>query len=164
MGGNKSRLHVIARQIWDLLEEHNAFLTAVYVASKDNIADQFTRGFTKANKRYLDLEAKLDPLIFDRHIHYAGPFVPQIDWFASNVNTQLPRFGAWKEGIERAEFLDAFSHDWSIDCGYMFPPVGLIPKVLRKISEEKAKIVLVHPDWPSGALWAPTLKSKVFYI
>lgn len=160
MGGNKPRLHQIARKIWDLLEEHNAFLTAVYVASKDNVADQYTRGFSKETKRFLDLEARLDPLVFKKNIFSMGPFRPTIDWFASNVNKQLPRFCAWQEGTEGAEFLDAFSHDWSIDYGYMFPPFGLLPKVLRKICEERAKVILIHPDWP-GALWAPTIKSKL---
>jgi hypothetical protein len=41
----------------------------------------------------------------------------------------------------------------------MFPPFGLLPKVLRKVLNDNAKIVLVHPDWP-GALWRPLLNSE----
>ncbi len=161
MGGNVRRLDRIARQIWDLLEEHSAFLTAVYVPSAKNVADQFTRGFDKQQHRFFDLEVQLNPRFFREVIMDHGPFVPEIDWFASCHNTQLSRFCAWQEGREGAEFLDAFAHDWSQTCGYMFPPFGLLPKVLRKVLDDKAKIVLVHPDWP-GALWRPLLNSEYY--
>jgi hypothetical protein len=159
MGGNVARLDRIARQIWDLLEEHSAFLTAVYVPSGDNVADQFTRGFDKNRKRFFDLEVQLNPVVFREHVFTAGPFQPVIDWFASRQNAQLPRFCAWQEGREGACCIDAFSHDWGCDVGYMFPPFCLIPKVLQKVINDHAKIVLIHPDWP-GALWTPLLNSK----
>jgi hypothetical protein len=88
-----------------------------------------------------------------------GPFVPQIDWFASCDTTQLPRFCAWQEGMQGAECLDAFQQDWSHEPGYMFPPFSLLPKVLKKIRDERARMVLIHPEWP-GALWGPTLNSE----
>jgi hypothetical protein len=158
MGGNVRRLNSIARQIWDLLEEKNAFLTAVYVPSAKNIADQYTRGVVN-NKRFFDLEVQLNPVVFRDYVLGKGPFSPEIDWFASADNTQLPRFCAWQEGIDGAEMIDAFAHAWSNDVGYMFPPFGLIPKVLQKVSNEEARVVLIHPDWP-GALWRPLLNSK----
>ena len=73
-GGKKLRLHQIARQIWDLLEEHDTFLTATYVPSAENVADQFTRGFEKINKRAYDLEVQLNPRVFRQHIRKSGPF------------------------------------------------------------------------------------------
>jgi hypothetical protein len=42
MGRKIQRLNRIARRIWDLVEVHNAFLTATYVASAQNVADAFT--------------------------------------------------------------------------------------------------------------------------
>jgi hypothetical protein len=163
MGGNVQRLHCIARQIWELLEEHDAFLTAVYVASAANIADQYTRGFTHATTHLFDLEVQLNPAVFRDLILTQGPFTPCFDWFASCFNSQLPRFCAWQEGLEGAELVDAFAHDWSMFPGYMFPPFGLLPKVLRKVCDDKAKIVIVHPDWP-GALWKPLLDRKLTII
>jgi hypothetical protein len=159
MGGKIKRLDVIAQKIWDLLETHDAFLTATYVASAENIADQYTRGFSTKTRRFFDLEVQLDPEVFKDEILSTGPFAPQIDWFASCDNRQLPRFCAWQEGTHGAEFLDAFQHAWNMVPSYMFPPFSLLPKVLRKIRDERASMVVVHPDWP-GALWAPTLKSK----
>ncbi len=159
MGGKIPRLNILARRIWDLLEAQNATLTATYVASVDNIADLFTRDFSARTRRFFDLEVQLNPEIFANHVLREGPFTPKIDWFASCFNTQLPRFCAWQEGVEGAEFIDAFQQRWSTCPGYMFPPFSLLPKVLQKIRDEKAKMVVVHPDWP-GALWAPTLQSE----
>ncbi len=159
MGGNVARLDRIARKIWDLLEAHSAFLTAVYVPSAENIADQYTRGFDTNRKRFFDLEVQLNPEIFRVHVMNKGPFFPTIDWFASCDNKQLSRFCAWQEGQAGACFIDAFVHDWSLECGYMFPPFCLLPKVLQKVLQDKAKIVLIHPDWP-GALWRPLLNRK----
>jgi hypothetical protein len=159
MGGKVPRLNVVARRIWDLLEDKNAFLTATYVASAANVADSLTRGFLAKTRRFFDLEVQLNPSIFHSHVLYSGPFVPEIDWFASCHNKQLPRFCAWQEGLHGAEYLDAFQHDWSQTPGYMFPPFALLPKVLKKIRDERAQMVLVHPNWP-GALWGPTLNSK----
>jgi hypothetical protein len=159
MGGKVRRLDRIARQIWDLVEAKDAFLTAVYVPSAQNVADQFTRGFDENCHRFHDLEVQLNPAVFHNTILGHGLFSPDFDWFASCDNKQLPRFCAWQEGREGAEFVDAFAHDWSQTVGYMFPPFGLLPKVLRKVINDKAKIVLVHPDWP-GALWRPLLNSK----
>jgi hypothetical protein len=36
----------------------------------------------------------------------------------------------------------------------------LIPRILQKTIEDKALILLIHPDWP-GALWAPDLRRMV---
>jgi hypothetical protein len=33
----------------------------------------------------------------------------------------------------------------------------LLPRILRKIRNDKAQILLIHPHWP-GALWYPTLR------
>jgi hypothetical protein len=154
MGGTVHRLHVIARQIWDLLEKQNAFMHAVYVPSAENPADELTRGFKRS--KFLDLEVQLNPEVFQSWFQ-TGPFIPTIDWFASSSNTQLPRFCSWLPSPD-ATFTDAFSHNWGGEPGYMFPPFSLLPRILAKVRREKADVLLVHPLWP-GALWFPLLNS-----
>ena len=39
----------------------------------------------------------------------------------------------------------------------MFPPFALIPRVIRKVIQDGAKVLLVHPNW-KGAMWAPELQ------
>jgi hypothetical protein len=40
----------------------------------------------------------------------------------------------------------------------MFPPFSLIPRIIRKIKDDQAKVLLIHPRWP-GALWYPDLEA-----
>jgi integrase len=155
MGGTVQRLHVLARQVWDLLEEFGAFMHAVYVPSAENPADELTRGFKRS--KFLDLEVQLNPVVFESFVH-EGPFTPTIDWFASSVNCQLPRFCSWLPSSS-ATFTDAFSQFWGNEPGYMFPPFSLLPRILAKVRRDHANVLLVHPNWP-GALWFPLLTSK----
>ena len=83
--------------------------------------------------------------------------IPTVDLFASDTNHQLNRYFAWNIGNgSAAEGIDAFSFSWSHESGYAFPPFSLIPRILRIVLDDKARILIVHPDWP-GSLWSPTL-------
>ncbi len=155
MGGRISRLNRVARDIWLILENAGAFMQATYIPTGENPADALTRGVT-SRKRMLDTEVQLNPTVFSR-LKTEGPFTPCVDWFASNSNAQLPRFFTWHaEPQSAAEGVDAFAHSWADLPGYIFPPFSLIPRILRKIRDEKAKVLLIHPKWP-GALWYPSL-------
>ncbi len=159
LGGRVERLDRIARDIWCELENRNMFMIASYINTKENPADALTRGVSN-KKQLLDCEVKLNSRVFDLIVS-EGPFRPTIDWFASHKNAQLPRFYSWNPD-PAAEGVDAFAFDWSVETGYIFPPFVLIPRILRKIIEDKASILLIHPDWP-GALWAPDLRRMVVH-
>jgi hypothetical protein len=157
MGGRVERLDRLAREIWLELERLDMVFVTSYVNTKDNPADALTRGVT--NKRQiLDCEVQLNPAIFT-WVCEQGPFRPVIDWFASSENCQLARFYAWKAD-PAAEGIDAFDFNWGGQPGYVYPPFILISRILRKIAEDKALILLIHPDWP-GALWSPELRRMV---
>jgi hypothetical protein len=46
--------------------------------------------------------------------------------------------------------------DWGKEPGYIFPPFALHPRIIRKIRDDGAKVLRIHPQWP-GALWYPSL-------
>ena len=49
--------------------------------------------------------------------------------------------------------MDAFSVSWKKGREFFHPPVGLLSRVVRKAERERARGVLVAPDWPgSGRL------------
>ncbi len=155
LGGRIKRLNRVAREIWRLLEEASAFMQAVYINTAENPADSLTRGVT-SRRRMLDTEVQLNPEIA-RTLFRRGPFRPVIDWFASEENHLLPRFFVWhSSGSSSAEGVNAFMFPWGPTPGYIFPPFSLIPRILRKIRDEQAKILLIHPKWP-GALWYPSI-------
>jgi hypothetical protein len=116
MGGRVERLDRIAHEIWAELESRNVFLIASYINTKENLADALTRGVSN-KKQLLDCEVQLNPMVFQSLVN-TGPFCPRIDWFASHVNHQLPRFYAWRAD-STAEGIDAFVFHWGVCPGYI---------------------------------------------
>jgi hypothetical protein len=156
MGGRIRRLDKVAKQIWQRLEAADSFMQAVYIATEVNPADALTRGVT-SRRRMLDTEVQLNPVLVQQ-LFDQGPFKPRIDWFASDLNAQLPRFYVWHAAPQSsAEGVDAFMFEWQVQPGYIFPPFVLIPRIIRKIKDDRAKVLLIHPQW-QGALWYPDLE------
>ena len=72
-------------------------------------------------------------------------FYPEVDLFASRVNTQLNRFVSYRPDPESQD-VNAFSLYWGDIKFYAFPPFSCIPKVIQKIFQDKAKGILIVPD------------------
>ena len=73
---------------------------------------------------------------------------PEIDLFASRLNKELPSYVSYKPD-PTATAVNAFTLSWACKVVYCFPPFCVIPRVLQKISKDKARGILVVPDWPS---------------
>lgn len=102
---------------------------------------------------------ELDPKIFQRVCEVF--FRPNVDLFASRLNTQLDRFVSWKPDPD-AWFYNAFSRPWLVFIPYIFPPFSLLGKVLQKIQDDQVpKAIVIAPCWPTSA-WYPTLLSLLF--
>ena len=83
-----------------------------------------------------------------------GPF--EVDFFASRLTKQLPKFASWKPD-PMAAYTDAFSLDWGQILGYAFPPFALIGRCVRQLRSQKVdQLVLVAPVWPTQP-WYPLL-------
>lgn len=75
-------------------------------------------------------------------------FEPEIDIFASRLNTQLPKFVSFRPDPESIA-VNSFNMDWGNLKLYAFPPFILVPRVLQKIWKDKATGILIVPDWPN---------------
>jgi len=75
-----------------------------------------------------------------------------VDWFASHLSAQLPRFYAqfWCPGCEG---VNAFSESWSDRLGWFFPPPFLLSRVLEQMLYCGAEGTVVAPYWPSQRWW-----------
>ena len=69
---------------------------------------------------------------------------PTLDAFASKERAQLSRYMSWFKD-DHALAMDAFLHDWD-PVTYLFPPVPLLQKVIRKIKDQKVRAILVCPQ------------------
>ena len=143
MGSSKSALcNQICKNLWLFCDTHNIWVTAAHIPGSKNIgADRESR------KEYKEAEWKLNPKLFISCIQTLH-FSPQLDCFASRLNTQLPDYVSFKPD-PFAKFENAFSINWNFYKCYMFPPFSLIGRVLQKIRVDQAEVMIVVPHWPT---------------
>ena len=153
-GGTKSPYMTVI--IWNLLwwcRENNVLLSVTHISSALNVrADILSR-----SRQLASTEWSLHPSVFKQINLLYGDL--NIDLFATDLNHKLPVYvspcpdpSAWA--------VDALSIRWTGMAAYAFPPFPLIPKVLLKVKEDKAQVVLVAPWWPQRS-WTSLLLDLV---
>ena len=73
-----------------------------------------------------------------------------VDLFASRANTLLPRYFSRFLDLESAAE-DALAQPWAAEANpYAHPPFALLPRVLRKVRDERIKaMTIIAPVWPA---------------
>ena len=117
-------------------------ITAAHVPGAENVIADY-----ESRKSYKDAEWMLNPEIFQKAIKHLK-FKPDLDCFASRLNTQLPKYISY-EPDPYAYLIDAFSVHWGFYKCYLFPPFSLIGRTLQKICMDQAEVILVVPKWPT---------------
>lgn len=150
MGGIKStECNALAKYIWAWCISRNIWLIADYLPGKLNVvADRYSRQFDD------ETEWMLNQNLFKKITEEFG--VPEIDLFASRLNSQLKRYISWKPD-PGSETVNAFTLDWSKWYFYAFPPFSIIGRCLKKIMSDQAEGILVVPKWKTQ-YWYPKLK------
>lgn len=80
-------------------------------------------------------------------------FYPELDLFANRKNRQTKKFCSWR--LDPESMGNAFHIFWGKHKLWINPPWELIPKVLKKIQEDKATGILVVPIWKAATWWRP---------
>ena len=98
----------------------------------------------------------LDPACFNYIDALWGPHT--LDRFASLKTKQLERYCSryHNPGCVTA---DAFTVSWSHEVNSLFPPLYLVPCVLRHMSAGRENGTLIVPEWCSASWW-PLLVEK----
>ncbi len=128
--------------------DRDIWLSAAHIPGKVNEADHPSRHFND------DKEWMLSKDVF-QSIMTSLAFSPQVDMFASRLNTQLPVYASWKPD-PHATYIDAFSTCWFSLHIYAFPPFPLISRTLQKLEREEVEGVLIVPVWHTQT-WHPKL-------
>ena len=82
----------------------------------------------------------------------------EVDLLASSHSTQCQHYYTLETPIPLgAVGLNAFSHPWTFQVSYVFPPLALVPLVLSKFLTEHVNgqlrhLILVVPCWMEGSL------------
>ncbi|KAJ8930178.1 hypothetical protein NQ314_017042 [Rhamnusium bicolor] len=147
MGSVKyENLNKLVREIWTWCRKRNIYIFASYITSKSNIhADRASRTTHKetewslANYAFEEITTTFD--------------YPDIDLFASRINTKCPKFVSWMRDLE-AYKIDAFTLNWNLFYFYAFPPFSMVLRVMQKIITDRAEGIVVIPLWTSQP-WFP---------
>ena len=147
MGTSHSILcNQLTLDLWSWCIDRNIWISAAHLPGKDNkVADAESR------KINLDAEWKLNSNVLAEALKVLD-FFPKIDLFASRLNYQCHDYVSFRADPQ-AVAVNAFSMSWSNLDFYVFPPFSIILRVLKKIREDKAKGVLVVPEWPTQVWW-----------
>ena len=143
MGSIKSvNIDKQVHKIWEWAISKNNWLSATHIPGILNVdADRESR---KCETR---TEWMLNKSVFKSVIHELL-FSPSIDLFSTPINTQLTIFVSYRPDPQ-SKAVDAFTIDWGNIDFYAFPPFSCITRVIQKIWKDKAKGILVVPDWPN---------------
>ena len=159
-GGTRSTpCNDIAKSIWDWCASKGIWFLISHIPGVENVeADYESRHFSE------NTEWSLHPVLFDRITWEFG--YPEIDLFASRNNHHVDKYVSW--GPDPNAFsINAFHLNWSqFNFCYMFPPFRLLNRVLQKVRKEKAKSIVVTPDWPAQPWYTPLHKqaTKTMYF
>ena len=139
-GGTVSpRLCQLALELWEIAVRHNIWLVAAHIKGESNvIADALSRG--KINIPWS--EWSLCPRAVKQVFNIYG--TPNIDLFASKHNNKLPTYCSW-DLDPKAVAQDSLSIEWTNIWGFAYPPISLIPQILRKVLQSQSKILLIAP-------------------
>ena len=145
--GTRSPLLVgLTLEPWEWCLQKSIVITAQHLAGKlNNVADRESREF------YDSSEWQIDPQVIQPFLRRCS-----VDLFASRLTALFPTYASWKRD-PGASYTDAMTLDWSILRGYAFPPFSLIAPVLKKVSQDKADLVLVAPVWQAQPWWSALL-------
>jgi ribonuclease HI len=153
MGGTKSlKCNEMAYKIWKWAMKYGNWISATYVPSAENVADEKSRIFHDAT------EWKLNEEVFVSLCELWGK--PDVDLFASRLNNQVECYVSW-EPDPNAVHVDAFSMAWSYSLCYIFPPFSCLMRTVWKIVADKSEAVVVAPNWRAQPWFMPLMKILV---
>ncbi|XP_069505068.1 uncharacterized protein [Ambystoma mexicanum] len=133
-------------EFWAIQQEVS--ISAVHLAGDENVTvDALSRQSTISHEWELAQEILLEI--------FALWWTPQVDLFASSVNRKCERFCSW-EFPPKGALGDAFVVEWSFPLLYAFPPVPVIPQVLRRLQKFGSRMILIAPAW-ARRTWYPDL-------
>ena len=148
-GGTIESLDLLTKSIWNWCALRNIHIQASYIPGKDNIIADFQSRNFKDNTEWC-----LADNAFNQIIQTFGS--PDVDLFASRTNYKLQPYVSWQPD-PNSFAVDAFCLDWAqFKLCYAFPPFALLGKVLHKVINDNADMLLIAPKWRTQ-FWFPML-------
>jgi len=155
-GGPKKALSVLIEEFTKECFNECIHLMSEWIPGVDMPADEWSRERALQDQEDWALSPSCFISICERL-----DFDPSLDLFASRLNNKCERYFSFRQD-PNAVGTDALSDDkdWSRELAYANPPHNLITKVLKKLRQDKATVLLLVPDWPDGH-WGQAFKNMV---
>ena len=154
-GGTRSNiLSQEALLLWEQAVSRNVtLLPPRWIPTEENTAADFLSRHDMTQWMFM-----LDKEVFRSILDYFS-LHPTLDAFACRYSAQLPRYMSWHKD-QQAVAQDALLSPWD-PVTYLFPPVPLLPKVIRRIRDQKIRAILICPQWPTALWWGLLLEMMV---
>jgi hypothetical protein len=134
-----------AERILLLAHQRQLHLLPAFITSEGNVQ-------ADAASRFQSIpDWHLAPRVFHQISSLRGP--PLIDLFASRQSAQTRRFFAWN-AADIPEAINALSYKWDFNLAYLFPPIPLFKRVIRKLELSRGTYLLVTPFWDAQTWFA----------
>ena len=148
-GGTKSpNLCYLTWELWKIAIQNNIVLKAAHIMGKKNIlADQLSRVRIRPTEWTLN-----NTVVNQIFVQWGNPL---IDLFGSWENRPTEIFCTWIPH-PNAFAVDALTISWENMYAYIFPPICLIPKILKYMRQFRCQIILIAPQWPRK-VWYPEI-------
>jgi hypothetical protein len=141
-----------AEKILILAHSRQLRILPVYIPSEENLQ-------ADAASRFLEVpDWHLDPQVFKKIASLWGR--PVINLFATRESAQTPEFFSW-QALDRPLAVDALAQKWDFPLAFLFPPVALLRRVVRKLESSRGIFILVSPYWESQTWFASILSLQV---
>ena len=98
---------------------------------------------------------RLNPKVFQLIDELWGPI--HTDLFATLENRQVERYYSQEEE-DTAAGKDAFAQPWEYEGCYANPPWSLLERTVQRVKEERLKLILISPFWPSARWFKMAVK------
>jgi hypothetical protein len=128
-----------------LLHQHQLRILPAFIPTEENVQADAALRFQ------LVPDWHLDPHVFQQISSLRGP--PQINLFASRQSAQTARFMSWR-AADFPKAIDALSMRWDFTLAFLFPPIPLLKRVVRKLELSNETFLLVTPYWEAQTWFA----------
>ena len=78
-------------------------------------------------------------------------FTPHVDLFATRLNHKVPLYVS-PVPDQNAWDIDGLNINWSGLTAYVYPPMALLHRVIKKVRQSNCLIIIIAPGWP-GMPW-----------
>jgi hypothetical protein len=139
-------------RILNLVHQKQLRILPVYIPSAENIQTDAALRFQSI------LDWHLSPEVFAMIEARWGLLA--INLFASHASAQTRRFFSWST-TDNPEAVNALCQKLVFDLAFLFPPIPLLKRVMKKLETSRGTFLLITPFWEAQTWFASLLTLKV---